>query len=142
MDRDAQELQLLAIFQYVVAGMTALFGCFPIIHLAIGIAALSGHLNSGIRDPKETILFGWLFTTVAGAVILIMWTAALLFALVGRNLQKRRHRMFCVIVAGFECMMMPFGTVLGVFTIIVLMRPSVSELFDGGQNVGASRADE
>jgi hypothetical protein len=32
-------------------------------------------------------------------------------------------------VAAIACMFMPFGTVLGVFTIIVLMRPSVKELF-------------
>jgi hypothetical protein len=32
-------------------------------------------------------------------------------------------------MAAIACMLMPFGTVLGVFTIIVLMRPSVKELF-------------
>jgi len=32
-------------------------------------------------------------------------------------------------VAGAACLMMPFGTVLGVFTIIVLMRESVKEMF-------------
>ena len=32
-------------------------------------------------------------------------------------------------VAAIACMFMPFGTVLGVFTIIVLMRPSVKERF-------------
>jgi hypothetical protein len=39
---------------------------------------------------------------------------------------------FHYVLAG---MMMPFGTVLGVFTIIVLQRPSVRQLFgeDGGR---------
>ena len=32
-------------------------------------------------------------------------------------------------MAGLECIFMPFGTVLGVFTIIVLMRDTVKELF-------------
>ncbi len=32
-------------------------------------------------------------------------------------------------MAGVACMFMPFGTVLGVFTIIVLLRDSVKELF-------------
>jgi hypothetical protein len=32
-------------------------------------------------------------------------------------------------MAGIECIFMPVGTVLGVFTIIVLMRDSVKELF-------------
>jgi hypothetical protein len=30
---------------------------------------------------------------------------------------------------------MPFGTVLGVFTIIVLMRPAVKELFEMNQGI-------
>jgi hypothetical protein len=32
-------------------------------------------------------------------------------------------------MAGVACMFMPFGTVLGVFTIVVLLRDSVKELF-------------
>ena len=37
--------------------------------------------------------------------------------------------MYCLVMAGIECLFMPFGTVLGVFTIIVLMRESVKEMF-------------
>ena len=37
--------------------------------------------------------------------------------------------MYCLVVAAVECIFMPFGTVLGVFTIIVLMRPGVKERF-------------
>jgi hypothetical protein len=39
--------------------------------------------------------------------------------------------MFCLVMASITCMFMPFGTVLGVFTLIVLMRPSVKPLFEG-----------
>jgi hypothetical protein len=35
----------------------------------------------------------------------------------------------CFAMAGVECIFMPFGTVLGVFTILVLNRQSVKELF-------------
>ncbi len=44
-----------------------------------------------------------------------------------------RRRLFCLVVAGVECAFMPFGTVLGVFTIAVLMRESVKELFEPAQ---------
>jgi hypothetical protein len=37
--------------------------------------------------------------------------------------------MFCLVMAGIACIFMPFGTALGVLTIIVLMRDSVRELF-------------
>ena len=37
-DRDAEHLRLLSIFHYVVAGLMALWACFPLIHLFMGVA--------------------------------------------------------------------------------------------------------
>jgi hypothetical protein len=59
----------------------------------------------------------------------------------GRYLSRHVNRTFCLVVAGIECVFTPFGTVLGVFTIIVLMRDSVRELFEGsGGNAQAPEA--
>jgi hypothetical protein len=57
------------------------------------------------------------------------WLFAALVALSGRSIQKRRRYTFCLIMAGVECLFMPVGTVLGVFTIIVLLRDSVKRQF-------------
>jgi hypothetical protein len=38
-------------------------------------------------------------------------------------------------MAGVECLFMPFGTVLGVFTIIVLMRESVKQVFAANKSL-------
>ena len=40
-----------------------------------------------------------------------------------------RARTFCLVVAGFNCVNMPLGTILGVFTIVVLLRPAVTARF-------------
>lgn len=138
MNDDLQHLKLLSIFHYVVAGITALIGCFPIIHLAIGIAVLSGHLEAHPRDPAATAFMGWMFTGIAGVMIAMMWSFAIVLLYAGRSLQERRRYTFCLIVAGLECMMMPFGTVLSVFTIIVLLRPSVRQLFGEADGSAAS----
>ncbi len=69
----------------------------------------------------------------AGLFIVAGWTLAVLTAYAGRSLQTRKRYTYCLVMAGVECIFMPFGTVLGVFTIIVLMRDTVKELF--GQNV-------
>ena len=53
--------------------------------------------------------------------------------LAGRYLSQQRHYTFCLVMAAVACMFMPFGTVLGVFTIIVLVRESVKELFAQGK---------
>ena len=41
----------------------------------------------------------------------------------------RTERKSWLSVGGVECLFFPFGTILGVFTIVVLMRDSVKELF-------------
>jgi len=38
--------------------------------------------------------------------------------------------MFSLIIAGINCVQFPFGTVLGVFTFVVLLRDSVRELYE------------
>jgi hypothetical protein len=52
--------------------------------------------------------------------------------LVGRWLSARKRLTFCFVVACIQCVNMPLGTLLGVFTIIVLNRPSVRALFAAG----------
>ncbi len=37
MNQDLEHIRLLSMFHYVVGGLTALFACFPIIHLIMGI---------------------------------------------------------------------------------------------------------
>jgi hypothetical protein len=48
----------------------------------------------------------------------------------GYFLSLRKYYTFCLVMAGIECLFMPVGTVLGVFTIIVLMRPTVKAMFE------------
>ena len=126
MNQDEHYLNLLGIFHYVVGGMTAFFACFPIIHLVIGIALISGMFDGG--DPPPAF-FGWLFVIAASVFILLGWALAVIMILAGRRLRQRRSHTFCFVLACFECVIIPFGTVLGVFTIIHLSRDSVRQLF-------------
>ncbi len=126
MNPDEQNLDLLGIFHYIVGGMTAFFACFPIIHLVIGIALISGKFDGG--DPPPAF-FGWLFVIIASVFILFGWVLAAIIIIAGRRLRQRRSPTYCFVVACVECIVMPFGTVLGVFTIIHLSRDSVRQLF-------------
>lgn len=78
----------------------------------------------------EDKLVGVVFTVVGAVGILGGWTLAFVVALAGRYLARQTHYTFCMVVAGLACLCVPPGTVLGVFTIMVLIRPSVKELFD------------
>ena len=122
------DLDLLATFHYVLAGLTALFGLFPILHVAMGVAMVTGHFGDGRRGgPPEA--FGWLFIAMGVAFILGAFAYAALLVLAGQFLKSRRRRTYCMVMAALSCAFFPFGTVLGVFTIIALSKPEVQALF-------------
>jgi hypothetical protein len=128
--QDADHLRLLSIFHYVVAGMFALFAMFPVIYLVIGIAIVTGVFDSGAEPPPPFL--GWMFIIAAVFFMTCGLAMAICVALAGRRLARRTNYLYCLVIAGIECIFMPFGTVLGVFTIIVLMRPTVKEMFGVG----------
>ncbi|SBV52389.1 hypothetical protein XBLMG947_3184 [Xanthomonas bromi] len=48
---DLQQLKLLSIFHYVLSGITGLFSLFPLIHLFMGLAIVTGHLPMENTSP-------------------------------------------------------------------------------------------
>lgn len=137
MNDDLQQIQILSIFHFVVAGIAAIFACFPIFHLIMGISMLTGGFFSESMqgEPFPFALFGLMFTLIPAAIILAGWAFAICLALAGYFLIKKEHYTFCLVMAGVSCIFTPFGTVLGIFTIIVLMRPSVKALFNQSSTV-------
>lgn len=129
MAQDDEHLRLLSILHYVVAAITGLFASFPLIHLAIGLLTLFAPDKLGGEAPPAFV--GWIFVAIGAALVALGWALAGCMIAVGRSLARRRRYMFCLVVAAIECLVMPFGTVLGVFTIVVLMRDSVKEAFLG-----------
>jgi hypothetical protein len=137
--KQEEQLRLLSIFHYVVAGLSALLACFPIIHLTLGlfmIFAPETFHNKGDNAPP--VFLGWFFVIFAAMFILVGWIFAAFIFTTGRFLAKRKHYMFCLVMGGVECLFMPFGTVLGIFTIILLIQEPVKQLFNSpntGTNV-------
>ena len=138
MNQDEKYLNLLSIFHSVVAGLSALLACFPIIHLVFGIITIVIGLqpSSDYRGPPPA-LFGGFFVAVASIAIVLGWAFAIAIAVAGWHLRRRKHHTFCLVVAGIECMAVPYGTVLGVLTLILLLRPSVEALFSPGTDTGS-----
>lgn len=77
--------------------------------------------------PKEMMAFFIVFYVAMGAFLAAIAAANFMS---GRFIKKRKNKTFSLVVSGFNCLQIPFGTVLGVFTIIVLMRPSVQSGYD------------
>jgi hypothetical protein len=130
MTKDEEHLKLLTIFHYVVGGLAGLFALFPIIHLVIGLFFILAPEKAAGNGGPPPAFVGWIFVIFASLIIVLGLTFAVFVVTAGRFLARRKHYMFCLVMAGVECVFMPFGTVLGVFTILVLMRESVKQLFD------------
>jgi hypothetical protein len=129
---DAEQLKLLSLGHYIVAALQAVFGLFPIFHLAMGIWMLRSPEMAKGKDGPPAVLFAGLFIVFALVWILTSWALAASLVVAGRSLAQRRRRTYCLVVAAVAAMMcMPFGTILGVLTIIVLLRPTVRDAFEG-----------
>ena len=128
-NEDAKYLDLLSFFHYILGGITALFSCMPFMHVFMGVAMVSGKLFKGQGDAAPPEIFGWFFIVMGCIFIILGWCLALSMLIAGRMLKKRKYRIFCMVIAGVECMFMPFGTILGVFTIIALNKDSMKEIF-------------
>lgn len=123
MDRD--HLRLLAIFHYLLAGVFALMIPLAAAPAAIG-AILSRMLPPEAAMPPE---MKTLLSLAAVALVIAGIAGVVGLALTGFWLSRARHYWFCFISAACNTFFWPFGTILAIFTIIVLVRPSVKALF-------------
>jgi hypothetical protein len=64
-----------------------------------------------------------IFAGVIGVIILLGWTFGALTIYAGRCVQLRRHRLFILIMGGLNCALIPWGTLLGVATFMLLQAP-------------------
>jgi hypothetical protein len=129
---DTEHLRLLRI-GYLIQGGTTLFMClFGLLYVFVGIFAFSSMPKGPTPQAAQQAQFlGYIFAwmgglfTVGGAVI------AMLKFLTARALGRRRGRTLCLVTAALACIFIPYGTAIGVFTFVVLGRPSVRALFNG-----------
>jgi len=135
LDHDSDQLNLLAIFHYVVAGLAALFSFFPLIYTAVGVififAARHGTAKPGGELPPEFL--GWIFAALGSLLFVMGVVMAICILIASRSLALRSRYTFALVVACIECLFFAFGTILGVFTIVILSRDSVKALFDRTQ---------
>ena len=63
------------------------------------------------------------------AAMVVMGALAILHFVAARALTRNKLRALILVSAGFAFLNFPFGTVLGVFTFIVMTRPGVKPMF-------------
>lgn len=129
--QDGEYLQILSVLYYVMTGFACLSGCFTTMYLFIGFAMLGGAAAGNMNQDEAAGLavMGGFISAIMLVAVVLTWTFAYCLYRTGRNLREARNPTFCFVMACLICLSIPFGTALGIFTIIVLNRPTVKERF-------------
>jgi hypothetical protein len=132
----ASHVRLLSVFHHVLAALAVLGASLPGLYVAMGWALLTGRSfvgKSTATPPPPQI--GWVFIAIGASLIALALGYAVLLLLAGRSLARTRHWTYCFVVAALSCALFPFGTILGVFTIVILLKPEVKAAFEARRPV-------
>jgi hypothetical protein len=132
---DEEHLKILSVCYMVSAAISAFFSLFGLMYAGMGAVVnqaiknapeLAGNANNALPPG----LFGWIFGVFGVAFFLFSMTLAGLKLGTALCLKKRKGRVFCMVIGAIECVGIPYGTLLGIFTFVVLGRDSVERLFE------------
>ncbi|HEX2163892.1 MAG TPA: hypothetical protein VHM02_08075 [Thermoanaerobaculia bacterium] len=122
-------LRVLAILHYVHGGLIAVIALAMLAFAGFGVLGGRGELGEPGMVPVAALFScGILFVTAYAAVSF----------LVGRWLDRRRHWAGVIVFSAINALNAPLGTLLGVFTIVVLISEPVRGAFEGRRTAAAA----
>jgi len=71
----------------------------------------------------------WSSPPIPRVAVFVFFSAAAIFTLSGVGMLKRRFRTLSYVVATCTCFFFPIGTIVGVWTIVVLNKRGVGRLY-------------
>ncbi len=130
---DARHLGVLSILYYVYAGLSALLTLAGVLYVVAGaiIVLFGGRVAASEPDvpPEAPLALGAGLMVVGCFTVLLLAARSAALFYCARCLSMRRHRLFCMVMAGIICPAVPLGTALGISTLVVLNGPGMRELF-------------
>lgn len=128
---DEEHLRLLSLFHYISGGITLVLATFAFIPFVIMRLVFSQMDPSQFEGPgpDPQMMVSGLFSVYIGFTVLgILFGAAKLVS--AWVLRRKQWRLFSMVVAVPSLLFIPYGTILGIMTFIVLSRPSVGMLYE------------
>lgn len=129
---------MLAVFHFIVAGFAVAGIGFLLLHYAFMNAIFANPATWKDQPNGPPAEF---FRAIIGV---FKWCYVVMTVFRCRHRHRERdvrnlvaqtkNRMFCLVVAGLNCLQVPFGTVLGIFTIIGLMPDSGRAQYESATN--------
>jgi hypothetical protein len=128
---DEEHLRLLRLVYIILGATYSACAAFPLIYVVFGLVITFAPAHSVQRgvDPR---FLGWVLVVIGFMLTIGFAIFGGLQLYAARCLRLRRSRTLCLVAATLTCLMIPIGTALGVFTFIVLGRPTVQSMFAAG----------
>jgi len=131
---DEEHLKLLSIFHYISGALTLFVSLIFLIQFFV-FSFIFEEIMAGLSD--FTMIGNYDFDPEIFSVLIFLWIVlffifiafGLAQILSGNFLRSKKHRIFSFIVAIISILSFPYGTILGVMTIIVLSRSSIIEIY-------------
>ena len=126
LDRYRSNVKALAVVWYVYAGLSLLLGFAGLAFVKAFFSGAFGHWIQGPQPPEWLLPmimhFAWIFVAIRVG----------LAALVGYGLMERAQwgRIVAIIMAFLTLLKFPFGTALGIWTLVMLLGYRNSTLYD------------
>lgn len=133
---DEEHLRLLPIAYWVLGASWAFFSLYGLLYVGMGALFALSPESMGPGEPPPPFL-GWFFGGIGLFFMLFFGGIALLHVLAGFWIRDRRRRTGALLAAAAACLFVPFGTLVGVVSFIVLLRPSVKARFDAADGARA-----
>ena len=124
-----EHLNLLSIFYYVFGGLSLLGALVFFIYIVVVYFIFNQIPELEELSNSEAKLAFNIISVVFIILMLLMIIAGILFIVSGLNLRKKNNRTLSIVMAVVAMLSFPLGTALGIFTIIVLTRDSVVEMY-------------
>jgi len=126
----AHDLKALSIGHYIQGGIVAFYSLVALLYGAfIGtIVTKVGGANQQQQLPDGILA---ILSIIFSAILFALALYTVCIFLAARWLGSRQHILFIQIVSGLNCLFIPYGAALGVFTLVVLARPQTKGLFFG-----------
>ena len=126
--RDQEHLRLLALFHYISGAVTVafslLYGLWALF-ASVMFASIPQQARGNINDPFAEQFMPVMIFGMFGIFCVIGVIYGIVEIVAGRFISQRRLRIFTIIASLPRLIFIPYGTILTIFTLLVLDRASV-----------------
>lgn len=126
-----RHLSTLSILHYVYGAFVCLMGFVALIFIFLGTFLSSDFIAENSQGEPPPVWLGGFFQVFGWVLFVIIEAWGILTLLSGSWISKRKNRTGSQVVAAFNCLNIPFGIALGIFTFVVLNDEEVRVEYSG-----------